>query len=780
MKEYVNIVEGLEPGTKVPLEKRISMKVSQVDQPGSVRKKGTLYKQRDVFKGWRARHFVLQDCFLHYYLDADDPVPRNTLDLTGCSVTSSKAVIVDGIEYFPFTISHPKSKTNYNLSSDSKLEADIWVAKILEAATANNFVNGTTVEVPEDDTAPGVDVQPNGSGVYAVTKMTDHSHETRAFIPADVAAKLERLGQLTIESVDATSAGWEPLVDKSGVLAKKRSGHMIHIKAETEVPYAIYDVFSLLTDLKRQLELDNTRASHERLKDISMHSWVDYISTKPVWPTSPRDMVNFVNWRVLNTGQILLVGFSHELYQSLRPPKEGTVRADMVVGSFLLTSIPSGTKIQYLLQTDLKGSIPATVVSFACSSQAMFLANFRKVMDKDSKAGAAMKPAGTPADYSELVSLMAADSRDTAPASISQTDSKKVVPNHKRAALVKLANRSMKLSKNSLVILLLPILLYYVVEERLRAVAFLFGILIAHNYLFRRHLGQPIRKVAKNFSLQMPSGKLVMRFPVDLARLLMYLDSKRADSELEMTFTHIVVKAVGLVLLEMPSLNGHVVFGSFYRSKAKGVDVSVSLDVSEKETVAVKIEDVDAKPLECVSDEILGFGKTLRSGGELPNRPDKFFKRLDELLPTFMSTFLKRLLYNLGAKVGLSLPVVGIIPYPLGVCTIINSPNLNKEEDMDLAVISDLGDACAPITVTMSGMRANPAIDSDKKISAAPVLNFSVAMSTYAASVTEMRRFCGRLQELLNDPNLIDKIHAKSDFDRQENAKRKLFFGGKK
>ena len=38
---------------------------------GSVTKEGILYKQRDVFKGWRPRKFQLQDSFLHYYLEND-------------------------------------------------------------------------------------------------------------------------------------------------------------------------------------------------------------------------------------------------------------------------------------------------------------------------------------------------------------------------------------------------------------------------------------------------------------------------------------------------------------------------------------------------------------------------------------------------------------------------------------------------------------------------------------------------------------------------------------
>ena len=76
------------------------------------------------------RHFVLQDSLLHYYLDADDPVPRKTMELTGCSVIAVKPTTLDGMEYFPFVITHPKSPITYNLSTTSKEAADGWIAAI--------------------------------------------------------------------------------------------------------------------------------------------------------------------------------------------------------------------------------------------------------------------------------------------------------------------------------------------------------------------------------------------------------------------------------------------------------------------------------------------------------------------------------------------------------------------------------------------------------------------------------------------------------------------------
>jgi len=52
------------------------------------------------------------------------------MELTGCSVIAVKSTTLDGVEYFPFVITHPKSPITYNLSSTSKEAADEWTAAI--------------------------------------------------------------------------------------------------------------------------------------------------------------------------------------------------------------------------------------------------------------------------------------------------------------------------------------------------------------------------------------------------------------------------------------------------------------------------------------------------------------------------------------------------------------------------------------------------------------------------------------------------------------------------
>jgi hypothetical protein len=62
-------------------------------------------------------------------------------------------------------------------------------------------------------------------------------------------------------------------------------------------------------------------------------------------------------------------------------------------------------------------------------------------------------------------------------------------------------------------------------------------------------------------------GSAVFRFPIELKKLLRYLEAKRTSSGVEINVTHVTMKAAAIALSEMPHLNGHLSGGNFYRSK---------------------------------------------------------------------------------------------------------------------------------------------------------------------------------------------------------------------
>lgn len=104
----------------------------------------------------------------------------------------------------------------------------------------------------------------------------------------------------------------------------------------------------------------------------------------------------------------------------------------------------------------------------------------------------------------------------------------------------------------------------------------------------------------------------------------------------------------------------------------------------------------------------------------------------------------------LGSQLGLSLPLFGIAPFPLGHCVVITSPNGTGDADIDVAAIpqGDGAGSSAPITLTIGGIRVLASIDADRKLHASHALNVCVTVDSRAASLIETRKFCSRLQVL--------------------------------
>ena len=192
---------------------------------------GILYKQRDVFKGWRPRHFKLQDVFLHYYLEKDDINPRKSMELTGCSVDIIKPTKVGDVEYFPLIISHPKSTKAYNLATLAKADCDAWVDAISQAASRPavlvNEAESPTVRVlprrPHASTAKDEDSEVTTNSNDTNKGSLVNAQATLQDIPAKYAIKMESAVE-TLLTLTKTTEGWDQLFEKKGLYGYRKSG----------------------------------------------------------------------------------------------------------------------------------------------------------------------------------------------------------------------------------------------------------------------------------------------------------------------------------------------------------------------------------------------------------------------------------------------------------------------------------------------------------------------------------------------------------------------------
>ncbi|CAM9998411.1 unnamed protein product, partial [Ectocarpus fasciculatus] len=348
-------------------------------------KEGTLYKQRDVFKGWRSRHFVLQEDFLHYFVESDDILPKKSMQICGCTITPVKTSKVGEVEYHPFVISHQTSTKTYNLASTSKAETDAWIAAITKAAAASPSPATSSAAAaqrilprrPPPSSQDSDDEDP----VAQKTKPVNYERTTEG-IPAKYIAKTDAAVETLLDSVGPDAEGWDALFEKNNVKAYKRAGNIICVRGDSFFPYPIVNVFSMICNPARKRDLDPQLHAAKLLKQLSSHTTVEYLRFKQIWPTAIRDFVNLVHWRLLKNGSIAVVAFS-EKFDDMCPVEQGIVRAELILSGYLLTPTSKGTQVNYVVQTDLKGTLPTSIVNFISTMQPMCLANMRNALDQD-------------------------------------------------------------------------------------------------------------------------------------------------------------------------------------------------------------------------------------------------------------------------------------------------------------------------------------------------------------------------------------------------------------
>lgn len=121
-------------------------------------------------------------------------------------------------------------------------------------------------------------------------------------------------------------------------------------------------------------------------------------------------------------------------------------------------------------------------------------------------------------------------------------------------------------------------------------------------------------------------------------------------------------------------MHGHVVFGEFYSSRSKGIDLSLAVDVTEKEAVVIKLDDVDKKPIDYLANEVLSRAETLRSSWPSSAKANTApLSKLLSFLPPGIAATVCAWLYFMESQLGVSTPLLGLVAFPLGVCTLVSA-----------------------------------------------------------------------------------------------------------
>lgn len=126
------------------------------EQTNGILKRGYLYKWRDreisFASKWGLRYFTLQGHILSYYLDDKDPRPRSTVNLSNCTIRWEGekkngqfhvfSIYTGGDSAAATAGHHEESNLLLRLSSESGVEAQLWVEVLQQACNVGRQVVG--------------------------------------------------------------------------------------------------------------------------------------------------------------------------------------------------------------------------------------------------------------------------------------------------------------------------------------------------------------------------------------------------------------------------------------------------------------------------------------------------------------------------------------------------------------------------------------------------------------------------------------------------------------
>jgi len=349
---------------------------------------GVLYKQRDIFKGWRPRFFVLQGKVLKYYLQADDPTARSTLILDGCRVqpfqdgqepTAKQEGTGRSIPLFPFAITHPDSNQAYHLAAASQGEMEEWVQALKMAAAGPRRVSlrrKPSVETRlwqqqqqqrgslHSSSEHGLDPEGSGAGdgtgggregieggegggpsLVSARRQAAGADASApvgnlSLIPPELREKVqEGMRALLANTGPGEEEGWEEVGTRSGVRVLRQPGPVTSFRGEGRIPVHPVTVLLTIMDLSLRQAYDAHFGFGRRMKIYNAHTWLDYHHYQAVWPTSARDMYNVVHWQVLeDDGTIVVVAVGDE---DRHPEEAGCVRAECLLAGWVIRPVTS-------------------------------------------------------------------------------------------------------------------------------------------------------------------------------------------------------------------------------------------------------------------------------------------------------------------------------------------------------------------------------------------------------------------------------------------------------
>lgn len=533
-------------------------------------------------------------------------------------------------------------------------------------------------------------------------------------------------------------------------------------------------------------------------------------------------MAFFQHWRLLNNGILIDIGFS----DTAQPEDSNFVRAELQMGGYVFIPVAGGTRAVIVVNTSLGGSLPNSICQMASVHQPTTMHKLRCMLDDKflrvpTRLVVSEQVSSPKEVYAQLVALaqklqgghveclnptltLTPGEEDAVPQSSNGRGKSVLTPAGGISAAPMVSggvyaasppppptprpSLTKRIDFLGLTLMILPLLdcacemlLHQsVVFRHLGSYSFILTVYLVVMYyqkvsswLLQKHLGT----VCNGSSLRI--GAEVYRFNIDMGRIEEYLDGLQ---DVSLTAAHVTVKAVGVALSEMHSMQGMVVGDALYRPpRTAGVNVSVSENNANHGGVFVhSVHDV-ASSVATIPTIALEMCRNKNQHGG-PNYSG--LRLLGRVLELFYPSCLMELFRaHFSGLVMAWDAVLGHDVCPYGAARVVsvlakdvtstggsgNGGNggveMNEDEtDLTVLPMTQTTQFCAPpviVTLGNGGVKFVPVHHQEKKIVRKfRVINVSVSLhdvltSSPGCTLQARLDFIARLKSLLNNPSQL-------------------------
>lgn len=188
---------------------------------------------------------------------------------------------------------------------------------------------------------------------------------------------------------------------------------------------------------------------------------------------------------------------------------------------------------------------------------------------------------------------------------------------------------------------------------------------------------------------------------IDVSKLPAYLEEASKKTGEKLTVTHLVVKAMGIVLKGAPGFRGRLVFSRFVPFDEVDISCLVVLEKSDNLSVYT-VRNADKVPLQTVASKLRAAATKLRSN------QDKDFEKTVKSQSSMPAAALRFMIWLAGFltnSLGLDVPGLGARRFHFGCCMITSLGSIG----VDKSIVPSTPYARVPMTISVGMMSMQPA-----------------------------------------------------------------------